>query len=83
MASSTALDFIQCSALVRMCNVVELQATPYKTIRNWVNVLTRFEILSQELHSAQISVIVAAESLRETCSMGRSLIVQLIQAKLR
>jgi hypothetical protein len=66
-----------------MCSFVELQATPYKTIHNWVNVLTRFEILSQELRSAQISVIVAAESLRETYSMGRSLIVQLMQGKLR
>jgi hypothetical protein len=42
MASSRELDFTQCSALVGMCNFVELQATPYKTKCNWVNVLTRF-----------------------------------------
>jgi hypothetical protein len=42
MASIRALDFIQCSALLRKCNFVELQAMSYKTKWNHVNDLTRF-----------------------------------------
>jgi hypothetical protein len=60
MASSRALVSIQCSALVRMSDFDELQATPYKAECNWVNGLSRFVLLLQELRSAQISVIVAA-----------------------
>jgi hypothetical protein len=80
----------QCSALWKMCYFAELQASQYKTDRDWVNVLNRFKLLSRSTRTNAVPRVLYKDVkvavlrvVRETYIMGRQLIIQLIQGKLR